>query len=77
MNWQPIETAPKDRRILLFFPGLYGGYIATGEWEADQYVKKPRPFWTCDCERWMGRTTLRGSPPTHWCEITMPNEPTR
>ncbi len=74
-EWQPIGTAPKDRRILLWFPRLFGNvpYASVGKWDADNYRENPRPFWTCDSERTAGRNTLRVCPPTHWREIIGPN----
>lgn len=73
MNWQPIETAPKERRILLYFPGLFSDVeVYCGKWYADEYSKHPRPYWTADCERWAGKMRLREHPPTHWAEITLP-----
>lgn len=29
-SWQPIESAPRDRRLLLFYPGIQKPYI--GQW---------------------------------------------
>lgn len=74
MNWQPIDTAPKDRRILLYFPTMFNEpYACVGEWEDDRYAKKkPRPYWTADIVRWASVTRLRACPPTHWCEIVGP-----
>lgn len=73
MNWQPIETAPKDRRILLYFPGLFSdATVYCGKWDDDRYNKRPRPYWTADCEHFAGKTRLRDHQPTHWAEITLP-----
>lgn len=77
MNWQPIETAPKDRDVLLWFPAMCSTPKASvGNWDDDRYAKKPRPFWTCECEGWAGKNLLRANPPTHWCEITPPEDAT-
>lgn len=48
-QWQPIETAPKDERILAFVPDEAGGYsrqIATYDDNFD--ADPPRPFWLFD-----------------------------
>lgn len=76
INWQPIETAPKDRRILLYFPDLFSEpAIYGGNWYDDAYnYKNPRPYWTADCARWAGKTCLRAHPPTHWAELTPPQD---
>lgn len=61
MNWQAIETAPKDRRVLLWddtgaFFGSWIEHSINSGWE-DEYG-------------W-------GRQPSHWCEITPPTEPTQ
>lgn len=63
MDWQPIETAPKDRDILLFCPRRG---VVCGEWEQDKYSPKPRPFWSNDKERLFGTRETRADQPTHW-----------
>jgi hypothetical protein len=66
-KWEPIDTAPKDRRILLFVPPRD---YHIGQWDDDRYaLKKPRPYWTSSLERVMGRKWMRDNPPTHWMEI--------
>lgn len=76
INWQTIETAPKDRRILLYFPDLFSEpAIYCGKWHDDAYYRKnPRPYWSADCEGWAGKTSLRAHPPTHWAELTPPQD---
>jgi hypothetical protein len=75
INWQPIETAPKDRRILLYFPDLFSDVaIYCGGWYDDSYNKRPRPYWSADCESWAGKNHLRAHPPTHWAELTPPRD---
>jgi hypothetical protein len=75
MNWQPIETAPKDgTRVLLFWlAGLYGSrHIEFGRWDDDKYARKgPRPYWTG--ERPNNASAYRASQPTHW--MPMPEPP--
>jgi hypothetical protein len=71
MNWQPIESAPKDRPILLI-----GGYVypeigdkynldtpLTAEW---QYNK----WWAIHTSAY----SVIAHNPTHWCEIELPKE---
>lgn len=31
-QWQPIETAPKTGRVLLYLPNHYPGAVAVGVW---------------------------------------------
>ena len=77
MSWQPIETAPKDAaRLLLFIPSNGESWsqnlFVCGYWCADQYAKKPRPYWTNDRERVFGTRHTRSNQPTHW---TLPEPP--
>lgn len=65
-TWQPIETAPKDRPILLYTK-LRG--VVCGYWQDDKYSKNPRPYWSNDLERLFGRTSCRGDQPTHWMKL--------
>lgn len=77
MNWQPIATAPKDRRILLWFPVGAASYISAasiGSWNADQHAKHPKPYWASERGRLFGVVAMRRNPPTHWCEVTPPDE---
>lgn len=65
-KWQPIKTAPKDRRIELWIPrSVYrAGYPTHGKWDDDKYGRKPRPFWLYDAA--VNITHSRESQPTHW-----------
>lgn len=65
-GWQPIETAPKDRCILLWNSRL--GAIR-GDWRTDKYSKKPRPYWSHDLERVFGVLHARAHQPTHWMPL--------
>ena len=75
MEWQLIETAPKDGTAVLVFPPTWGGISASiAAWEEDVYAKKPRPYW----KRFdaLGRASLsRDKPPTHW--MPLPPHPAR
>lgn len=72
MNWQPIETAPKDgRRILCVMAGI----VEIAQWYADEYAKKPRPFWTT----WsaFSKSRDRNRQPKVWMPLpSIPQEPT-
>ncbi len=74
MHWKTIDTAPKDRRILLFRPKSTVSFnrIVMGRWNEDGYVKKPCPYWTHDREHLTGKRDAQKYPPTHWCEIDEP-----
>src|SRR5262249_46985256 len=48
--WQPMETAPKDKRVLLFCPGLSGNVeqdVVIGMWRFDPN-RRPLGFWVSD-----------------------------
>ena len=63
MNWQPIETAPKDERVMLYYPkrGPTFGY-----WNSQECATKPRPYWKHDLQYLFGIPDARQNPPTHW-----------
>lgn len=71
MKWKPIETAPKDRKILLWFT-LHAGTACVGKWEDQRYHVKPKQHWSCDLAHIWGINTIRRCQPTHWCEIEPP-----
>ena len=71
MEWQPIETAPKDgTAILVFPPSLSGVQASIAKWDKDEYARRPKPYWKrLDAH---GRAFIsREKPPTHW----MPTPP--
>lgn len=68
--WLPIESAPKDgTHLLLHFDGI--GPIR-GRWDNDRFAKRPRPYWTCDAERWMGKIDIRSKQPNLWMPLPPP-----
>ena len=69
-EWQSITTAPKDRRVLLYWPETEheAARMACGEWCGDKYAKKPRPYWTWDGGI-MRTTNSRHRQPMHWMPL--------
>ena len=71
MNWQPIETAPKDgREILLCRATNADGKPITDAWGLFVQVAA---WWDGD-EAWIVYCSLPGEPrlhfePTHWAEL--------
>jgi hypothetical protein len=66
-EWQPIETAPKNERILLFRPSGYPwGRVVIGQYDNEQYAKQPRPHWRHDLDHILGKREAREVQPTHW-----------
>jgi hypothetical protein len=72
MEWQPIETAPKDGTAVLVYPATWGSKPASiAKWNEDKYAKNPRPFWERDDD--LGKVSIsRGKPPTHWMPLPAP-----
>lgn len=74
MEWQPIETAPKDRRIMLYRPTTHYAWarIVFGEFNDDRHARKPRPYWNHDRIRLSGVADAREHEPTHWMDAPSP-----
>jgi len=72
-EWQPIETAPKEKnkKLILFFP-IYNGEVCVGYWDSDEYSSKPKPIWRSDNMRGWGVRAMRDHQPTHWQPIPEP-----
>lgn len=68
-EWMPIETAPKDKNIILF---CHRRGVIRGKWFTDQYAKKPIPYWTNDLEVIFGIRETRADQPTHWMPLPEP-----
>lgn len=66
MNWQPIETAPKNQEILLYCPRRG---VVRGRWSDEIYARYPKPYWTHDRERLFGVHETREDQPTHWMPL--------
>lgn len=74
MDWQPIETAPKDgTRIIVWPPTWPQPCTSCAVYDDDRYARKPRPYWRRLDE--IQRRLSRMTPPTHWrpC-LSGPNE---
>ena len=70
MKWQPIETAPKDKDILLFCPRLG---VVRGCWNDCKYHKNSKPYWTNDRADIFGVRYTKSDQPTHW--MPLPDAP--
>ena len=73
-DWKPIETAPHGEMLLLYRPNASAwGRVAPGKWDADEYARRPRPYW----EGWLkigGKLEWRAWEPTHWMHLPAPPE---
>jgi hypothetical protein len=79
MNWQPIETAPKDgTEVLLYAPGrlTYGAWAKPSQTPRIKYApgfapepewEEFEPYWAS----WDGGFTDE-APPTHWQPLPPP-----
>lgn len=65
MNWQPILSAPQDRMLQLFCPGISSPTkgVLQGQWNARLKVWVLNPY---------GSTQFTTLFPTQWCELTTP-----
>jgi hypothetical protein len=76
--WQPIETAPRDQRIVLYRPSspIERARVVIGQYNPNSdAAKRPRPYWSHDCETFTGTKEARSHPPTHWCLLYPLPEP--
>jgi hypothetical protein len=70
MNWQPIETAPKDGSYIVVWPPTWNKGVSCAKWNSDRFSAKPRPYWQrLDA---MQTTQSRLKTPTHWAPIPLP-----
>lgn len=66
-DWRDIATAPKDgTRVLLWMTGPYQSETMIGSWNDERYATKPRPYWTTDDERYLGKRYRRANQPAVW-----------
>ncbi len=70
VTWQPIETAPKGERVLLWFADDRISYAVPGYWSDERFAKRPRPYWSSLClEGITGVSWIREHQPTHWAPL--------
>ena len=69
MQWQPIDTAPKDGTSILVCPGFWNAKTCSiARFDDDEYAKKPRPYWRRD-DAFNRVGVNRDNPPTHWMPL--------
>lgn len=70
-TWLDMKDAPRDgSRILLCFDMGNGELrYEMGQWEVQRYNKKPKPYWSGDCESYLGVTWYRNHEPIAWAKI--------
>lgn len=68
-QWQPMETAPKDRKILLVDAKAT---VFIGQYHDDMHAVHPRPYWERDGH--LGVWHSRSFPPIAW--MPLPSPPT-
>ena len=66
LRLQPMESAPKDRRIVVWTPHC-GGTWTGAKWYEDRYAVRPRPYWDVDCISFV--TPKREHPPVGWIDL--------
>jgi hypothetical protein len=62
IEWQPIETAPKDGTLILLYRD---GHHVLGCWREDGY-------WSDDIELFFGTEYARENVPSHWMPLPEP-----
>lgn len=67
--WQPMETAPKDRRILTRRPGRT---VGISKWNTQPHHSNPKPYWE-DERMFFGVRSDRGMEPTGWMPLPEDN----
>lgn len=71
LQWQPIETAPKDGRELL----LFDGYVHLGSWTNDSnYPDEPKQWFDNSYDDYSCGYASTPLKPTHW--LLKPSLPT-
>jgi len=74
MEWQPIETAPKDSTCVLVITAGKDTRATIAYYQDDKYAQKPRPYW----QRVSFLNSVlqcRSCPPTHWMPLPPPPAP--
>lgn len=75
MEWQPIETAPRDQNVIVCRPYPFGDgrRVCIARYDDDACNKNPRPYWRSSGQ-WASKTQDRLSLPTHWTPLPEPPE---
>lgn len=73
-EWQPIETAPKDRRrIVAFVPDELGDHqIQIAEFDDDYASLSSAPFWRYNGDGFASGRYSRAHQPSHWMPLPEP-----
>lgn len=66
-KWQPMETAPKDGRLILV---TARSRIYLAQWDDQSGWKRPRPYW--DYGSAFGIPFMREKPPIAWMPLPPP-----
>lgn len=61
ITWLPIDTAPKDREVLLWFPQRHEAHY--GQWNTESYHRA----WAIVSIH--GARHIKATQPTHWAEL--------
>jgi hypothetical protein len=70
-EWQSIETAPKDRKILI----LGKDYVSVGKWDSNEFAKNPKPHFKSERGYLHGKRWELDNQPTHWMPLPEPPKP--
>ena len=75
-TWQPIETAPKNCRVIVFIPDEIP---SSWSWQIAQYdddytSDDPEPFWRVDSDNSGNVAYSRAHRPTYWAPFPDPPE---
>ena len=78
MVWQPISTAPTDRRVLVFVPEI-GPVMGKFTECWIKFPKRPVPlgYWRLEWWHSMPIQWQMDRQPTHWMDVTEPRVPGR
>ena len=69
MEWQLIDTAPKDGTSILVYPATWDDVAASvAKWDTDEFSRNPKPYWHRNDD--FGRSTIsRERTTTHWMPL--------
>lgn len=69
MEWMPIESAPKDKSVLLL---MGGKFPSVGQWDSQPFNYRAHPYWRSERGHIFGKTWDRENQPTHWMPLPEP-----